>query len=551
MTDNKSKSQNYGNITPNEWIILAGLMAFAFIIRLFMLRYEYVLSPDGVYYAILGKNLISGNLKEGLSTYWPPLYPLLVGVSSLVFHDIEFGGRFISVLAGSLLIIPVYLLFRRSYGKEVAFLGAFLTTLYPSLIQYSTKLLTESVYTLLFMTGILTGWFALSEGKRYAFFLTGLAFGACYLIRPEAIGYMGLMIILTTIVSSILNKLTFKRILLNNLILISGFVLLALPYIFYLYQDTGRWMISEKFGTHFPTMSSYSWFHLYENEDNTMADRIWAGNHSAVDAPDGGMKLNPAPNWRPNIPLMMLGSIKGLKYHYEVVIPKTLPALFILLSAVGLFRTRWSRERAGMEAYLLLFFISTIIGYSIVWPDPRYLVPQLPVLICWAAKGVVEIGDWFAETAEHLTDQRHFFMRNRKLIRFMLIAVVLLSLMPGITYPIRGNMLDQPVEQKQAASWIKEHGKSKPLIMSTGPWAAFYSGGRHIYLPDNEYPVILEYARRKKVDYIVIDERLTPETRPRLRFLLDEEGRPGDLELVYKYDEIPDCKILVFKLAGP
>src|SRR3989304_10213067 len=142
-----SFSQMRNNISMKEWKLLTGFVLLAFAYRLFLLRYEYVISSDGVFYATLGKNLVSGNLKEGLSTYWPPLYPLLIGLSSLLFQDLEFSGMLVSVVAGSLLVIPVYLWSRNSYGKDVAYLSVFLTILSPLLTKYSTKVFTESLYT--------------------------------------------------------------------------------------------------------------------------------------------------------------------------------------------------------------------------------------------------------------------------------------------------------------------------------------------------------------------------------------------------------------------
>ena len=531
-------------MSKKEWMILMGFMVLALIIRLFFLRYEYVLSPDGVYYAILGKNMVSGNLKDGFSTYWPPLYPLLVGLSSLIFQDLELAGSFVSVLAGSLLVIPVYLLIRNSYGKDAAYVGASLTVVYPSLISYSTKLLTEPTYTLFFMMGILVGWTALSKGRRSAFLLTGLAFGACYLIRPEAIGYMGLMMLLTISTGLYRKQLTIKKILCNNLILILSFAILALPYLFYIHQETGRWTISEKFSANFGGVPLFT---LSEDKSTTLADRLYGGSHSTDEHSDTGLKLNPSESINLNLSEIMINSIKGLKYHYEAAIPKTFPVFFIILSAIGLFRTGWLQERASRESYLLLFFISTIIGYSMTIPNPRYLVPQLPILIYWAANGIIELENWFIETLKHLKSIN--LAKDRRIIRAFIVAVVLFTLMPGITYPMRGNKLDQPIEQKHAALWIKDHSNSVPLIMSTGPWAAFYAGGKHLYLPDDKYSVVIEYARRKKVNYIVIDERWVPELSPGLKFLLDEESQYPELKLVYRYDEIPDNKILVFELV--
>ena len=71
-------------------------------------------------------NISCRGICRRLSTFWPPLFPLLVGLSSLVFRDIETGGKFVSVLAGSVLVVPVYSLIRVLYGKDAAFIGAFL-----------------------------------------------------------------------------------------------------------------------------------------------------------------------------------------------------------------------------------------------------------------------------------------------------------------------------------------------------------------------------------------------------------------------------------------
>src|SRR5689334_6646877 len=84
--------------SPDARVILISI-SLAFLIRLFFARYRYVINTDGVYYATLGKHLISGDIKGGLSTYWSPLYPLLVGLSSLVFTNLELAGRIVSIVA--------------------------------------------------------------------------------------------------------------------------------------------------------------------------------------------------------------------------------------------------------------------------------------------------------------------------------------------------------------------------------------------------------------------------------------------------------------------
>ena len=528
---------------------MLGFMLMAFLIRLFMLRYEYVVTPDGVYYATLGKNLVSGNLREGLSTYWPPLYPLLVGLSSRIFQNLEFAGRLVSVLAGSLLVVPVYFLIRDSYGRDVATVGALLVTIYPSLTYYSTQLLTESTYTLFFIIGIVTGWSALSRAKSSTFLLTGLLFGCCYLIRPEAIGYIGLLIILTLTTNLFYHQRRFKRMLFNIFVLLLGFVFLSFPYILYLRQETGTWMISEKLGANYSTYrhdGKSKWWSLSEDGQGTLADRLYAGTRVGGDLSG---TLQPVSTQMPTLSEIAVRSMKGLKQEYEVMIPKIFPPLFVLLTGIGLFRTQWSRKRTGKEIYLLLFVISTLIGYALIVPNTRYLVPLLPIFICWASKGIVEFESWLLESAEHI--HRLKSIKYHKLLRPFIMTVVVLSLLPSMTSPMRGKW-DRPLEPRHVAMWIKEHSDSSPLIMSTEPWAAFYSGGKHLYLPDEEYSVVIEYARHKKVDYIVVDDRWVPRLTPRLNLLLDEQGQHSELNLVYKYyDEVPHYKVLVYELADP
>jgi hypothetical protein len=82
--------------------------------------------------------------------------------------------------------------------------------------------------------------------------------------------------------------------------------------------------------------------------------------------------------------------------------------------------------------------------------------------------------------------------------------------------------------------------------MSNSPETAFYAQGKHLYLPAEEYGTVINYAKRKKVDYIVIYERNIWKNQ-RLKFLLDEQGDTPELQLVYEHD-IPEHKALVFKI---
>jgi hypothetical protein len=501
------------------WRVLFFWTLLAFLLRLFFLwRFEQVISPDGVQYVALGQKLIVGQFQEGLSTYFPPLYPLLVGLSSVFFHDLEFAGRFVSVVAGSLLVIPSYRLVRDWYGEQVALIGAGLISLHPLLIYYSTALLTESTYTLLFTCGVLTGWTALSGGMSRSFLLAGVIFGACYLLKPEAAGFL-LLLLIPTLARKFFDKASLlKTALRNALLLCAGFLLLAGPYLFYLRQQTGTWTLSGK-----------------------VAGHLWQGNRFY------GEYLTPSVMpVVPDMTTIFVQLTKALRFEYEIF-NLIFPASFVLLAGLGLFRKRWTDGRGWRELYLFSFIAAALVGYAVTLPNIRFIVPLLPLLLCWVSKGVFEFAGWSAGTLYRAKGAGKSFPLVRKAIVPLIVTGLLATLLPLSVYLLRGDKWGDYYGQKRAAAWIKEHDTSKmPVIMSTVPVAAFYASGKHVALLDEEYGTLLTRARRERVGYLLVNERNFKFMR--LSFLLDETRIHPGLHLIHTIAEAPGHKILIYAL---
>ncbi len=81
--ENQPSPANILNLSKETGFILACTF-IAFLIRFFVSRYENVIYWDGVYYAKLGRRIISGDLSGGISAYWSPLYSLLIGITSIL-----------------------------------------------------------------------------------------------------------------------------------------------------------------------------------------------------------------------------------------------------------------------------------------------------------------------------------------------------------------------------------------------------------------------------------------------------------------------------------
>ncbi|MFN2531101.1 MAG: ArnT family glycosyltransferase [Pyrinomonadaceae bacterium] len=504
---------------PIFWLVLA------FLIRLlFIWCFDYVISPDGVGYVTLARNLTSGNLRDGLSTYAPPLYPLLIGLASLFFRDGEFAGRLVSVVAGSVLIIPVYRFAEEWYGVSVARVVIAIVALHPLLIYYSTTLLTESTYTLLFTGAVFAGWSALSKGGRKSSLLCGLLFGACYLLKPEAALFLAVPFLALVVRTIMVKPRSVKPAMQNGLLLLVGFLLLASPYLLYLRKQTGAWTLSGKVSGH-----------------------LWQGARRA--GGDFTPLISPLlPGWTTAIVQLT----KALRFEFELL-NLLLPATFVVLAAAGLFRSPWTRERAGRELYLFLFVIAAVLGYAITLPNIRFLMPLLPLLLLWVAKGVAELETWIRET---LTLSNTSDWPGRKSIRLLcrrfvvpvVIGILLISVVPLFVYLMRGDKWSDYYGQKRAALWIKTHDASpQPVVMSTVPVAAFYAGARHVQLVDEDYAGFIERARSSGANHILVNER-DFRYLSLLRPLLDEQTVHPGLRLDYRLAEGTDHKILLYAL---
>ena len=101
-----------------ERIIMLLLFAVAMIVRLWFLPTYRVISADGIGYISVAKELMRGS-----ASFWsanhPPVYPALIAFAGLFVPDMELAGRLVSIFMGSLLVVPLYLLGRDLFSREI------------------------------------------------------------------------------------------------------------------------------------------------------------------------------------------------------------------------------------------------------------------------------------------------------------------------------------------------------------------------------------------------------------------------------------------------
>ncbi len=523
----------------------------AFLLRLFLIPQDTTINGDGIYYVTHGLKIISGNLIEGISAYWSPLYSFFLGISTLFFQDAEFAGRIVSVVAGSLLVIPSYVLIRECFGDRPAYIGTILVVIHPSLVVSSEWVMTESLYALLFTTAVLLGWFALKTVKITFFFATGLLFGAAYLTKPETVLFVGLFSVLTLGRTFLCPKANLRSFAAGFLILLTGFMVFFLPYVIFIHQKTGIWTISQKlFSNSTFNDSDRGMLKLTDDGQTTMQDRIWwdfyetESKQTQILPSDAPTSLKPAHS-KFDITELLLKTFNNLKKQVRDHTLTILPFPFILIAAIGLFMERRTIRCAAKETYFLSFVACTFIGYAVTVIELRYLYVLLPILLGWVAFGVVAFGDVISKRCES-------YLKTEWKIKPVLIQTLILLLLIGSLEPLFSSyfgpqpLQNIPLEEKQAGLWLKGYSEPNSLVMAPNATVAFYAGAKHTFLPDEEFSKILEYARRKKVDYVVLNERRL-RNRPDAFRLAEEFSK--ELELVFRDSQIQNYEVRIYRIV--
>jgi len=553
------KNQTAALKLSTEKIFLTVSVITAFLLRFFCIPRDTVINGDGVYYATLGEKLASGDLYGGISGYWSPFYSFLVGVSSFFFQDLEFAGRFVSVLASTLLTIPAYLLIREFYGRNAAYLGTILLVFHPEMLNSSVWVMTEAVYSLIFTTVVLVGWHALRTGSAKIFLICGLLWGLAYLTKPEALGFLGLLFILTLGAVFFRRRIGFRRYAAGYLLILAGFVVFFAPYVIFLKYKTGQWTVSQKIMVNLPAFDyDRSFLEITGDGQLTMQDRIWGDRYD--------IEIQPAPTPAPpaaadnELPPSRWSKLKNtfavlgekalflFKKQFRDYLPVLLPYPFILIAIIGFFYRPLTKYRLLREFYLGAFFVCMLLGYAMSAVELRYLYPLLPILLAWVARGIVKISDWTVKSLSNVLKTKTPIKPLPFQIALVLFFIILFA--PFILMEFQSaRWQDVPFEEKQAGLWIKQNaaGNSSPVVMSANATPAFYARGTHLFLPNEDFSTVVEYAKRKEVDYLVFGARRTKSVSR--AFPPDEQNVPPELRLTFRSEENPEYKILVYQIV--
>ncbi len=505
---------------------------------------------EGAEYARIAQNLLQGNgytgiAEEGTQLFFPPLFPFAIAAISLVTRDAEIAGRMISVIMGTLTVVPTYLIALRMYDRRTAIVAAIFVSCFPYLIFLSTTVNCEISYLTLILTALYLAISAVESPTRLRLTSSGVFYALAYLVRPDAIAYM-----LTSVTLIFLNMIVRRRagamFSLGRIgMMIGSFCLVATPYVAWLSIQTGQFRIEGKSPLNITTER-----------------RIQLGEIPAA-AAFGVNKLGQERGvWnQPNLVI-----IKNYSFGFTEIISyiraKTNsvftnarealvnsfvfggPILFALV-ILGLLARPWPPLLAIYQFQIFGFLALMIFGtYFIYYNQARFYVLLVPLYCIWGAAGLYKVVSWWIAT-ESAIGLSH---RYRVVLRSFVWAIGVGSLLGGTVGSAGFSAARAERAEKIAGEWLRTTFKQPIHLLDSSTVISFHANALHFWLPYCDEETALKYIQNKNINAVVIRES-DGDSRPYLKSWVDNGIPISTAALVYSFELGARDKIKIYRIG--
>jgi len=583
---------------------IVGTVLLALALRLPRFLTAHVVLTEGTTYASIARNLASGRGYVGIlgvqDFFVPPLYPLLMAGLVRLGLDPLWAGRWLSLILGTLLPLPIYWLARELSGRRAAgLLAGLFVAGHPLLIIYAGRVWSETTYTFLIWCGLCYGWAALRRGRLVAVALAGLCFGAAYLTRHEGAMYMA--VFLALLAGSGIYRLWAQkkraagaegaeslgdpgfsavRLFGQLAVALAGFAVLATPYVVWLSGQAGRliwetkslpnFVTAQRLGTGMSYMEA-----AYGLTTSGEAAGPFLFRDELLRQPPAAVGLSLVDRLRFAVTglrdetrlflthwasplavvLALLGLLAGHWDHarlrrsgdavlFSAALLFLLPGAvwpLALLPLVAVSWPGWDRQPLARAGFLLAFLLPAVLVISLVpRVDTRYLTPLVGYLALWCGIGLAAASRWAGEMGK----DRAAWVRAARLVLVLLALAIVLHSIQGGVLGFRPPRVVLDLDQRQAGESLAVRDPSPDKrIMSVHSQLPYYAGGIHVPMPYASPELVQFYAEARAVDYVVVSSRKLT-SRPLLESWLRGEDIPATWRAVYRD---PDADLTIYQ----
>lgn len=182
-------------LSRTDWLLIGVLVAVVLPLRVWLICNTEVTARDSIGYVRYALQFEQYSWQDVLlKNHQHPGYPLLVWLVSQPVRALDgattpenmaLSTQLVNFAAALVLILPMYLLGRQFFDRTVSFGAALLYQYLPISAQHLSDGISEPVYLVLLVSGLLQAVHALRDRSAWRGALCGLFTGLAYLTRPE------------------------------------------------------------------------------------------------------------------------------------------------------------------------------------------------------------------------------------------------------------------------------------------------------------------------------------------------------------------------------
>ena len=455
-------------ITEKKMLFL--IIIFGFLVRLYAFNFTYIINNDGVYYINQARAIFYGNweLAKQCGYDFISIYHVLIPVFYRIFGDWIIAAKSISLLFGTLTIIPCYLILKNFLRHSTALITSLAFSLNPFFVLNSVEVIKDPIFWFFALLGIsffVTG--IHSSKKSYLLLLSSFFFLCAGVARFEIVIYF---------IGSILYILSFKQARAKNLfffilpIVALGIIILSglFPY----QESFNMW-------TAYFEPRIYKFFHnIY---DNVLNEDIFKKSISA----------------------MSLIIYKTINTLYLPILP-----FFI----VGIIKLKKILNKNQHVWYLSILSLLSVLGLYLFYMKIEVMSSRYTSLIILPAFVFVGVG----------IEQTIHFLKTKKLNeRTVLWAICTYIVVFSLSYNLSDiHKSTEKLIYKNIGQYIAGiEGNQKVEIMSCDERIAFYANlyakdiacanlfGNYYQMIVIKYPELVLQLKEKKIKYFIWDKK--------------------------------------------
>lgn len=442
-----------------------------------------VIVPDGILYINTAKMIDAGEWGKIAQYSFFNLYPFLIALFHRVIPDWELSARTLSVLCGSLAVVPFYWMTRRLFDKRLALAVSVFFIISPRLVEYSSNVIREPVFWLFSLSALCAAVRGLQEKQSFYMMLSALFVGLSAFTRMEGLALVPVIMIWACWQYRVERSLGFNRFLILLIVFLFSFPVLFFSPLVILKGVLGHWEFGH-IASKVPQILSGGNDHAEQTflnnlDESDVITRVISGNKYLVFL------------WQPILKFFR-------SYH----------VLFIILFIVGIVRRKVipynSREMLFWFWWAAFFTVSILYVSKIYYLSTRHgMLMGLPGLL-WVSIGFYELAGlldkWGIRTRFALIGR----LKNGHVILAM--AILCAVVLPKT---LSWSGLDK-IEMKRAGVYLKQMGcpDKKIAVEARLSRVGFYSGSEYVTIPESVAPSqVSAFLRSEGIHCLIVDKR--------------------------------------------